>query len=94
MQKIYRYVKAFALSVAIFVPTAELGAQPVSGPYGALGAGLAVPDSSVAKDPNVPTPLERTLQPEKAHALNGSIGEGFGNGFRIEIEGDHAEQKF
>ena len=73
-------VAAFALS-----PAAQ--AQPVSGPYVSLGGGGNwLQDETLRLNPNFPSGKLRF--DTGGVAARGSVGYGFGNGFRVEVEGD------
>jgi outer membrane protein OmpA-like peptidoglycan-associated protein/opacity protein-like surface antigen len=63
-------------------------AQPVTGPYVSLGGGVNLPTTqSVAPTPGLfPRPIDYHFDPGPAG--QGSVGYGFGNGLRVEVEGD------
>jgi outer membrane protein OmpA-like peptidoglycan-associated protein len=79
------------------LPAAAI-AQPVTGPYVSLGAGANIFQQQDLKDVNSPllTPAESSYLPPTTGKINtdtdaialGSVGWGFGNGFRLEVEGD------
>ncbi|OYV34689.1 MAG: flagellar motor protein MotB [Rhodospirillales bacterium 20-64-7] len=69
-------------------------AQPVTGPYVSLGAGYNIPSS--LKQEHIA--VGRTTIPGTGHIvlhngydINASVGYGFGNGFRVELEGDYMD---
>jgi outer membrane protein OmpA-like peptidoglycan-associated protein len=64
-------------------------AQPVNGPYVSLGAGVDyLLDQTIDASPGLQTP-ERKLKFDPGFAGLASAGFGFGNGFRIEAEGNY-----
>ena len=68
-------------------------AQPVSGPYINLGAGLNFLQNELEKPDNSNGPLPRTYSFDPGVAVTGSVGYGFGNGLRVEIEGDYTNNR-
>jgi outer membrane protein OmpA-like peptidoglycan-associated protein len=85
-----RYNFAFAgFGVLIVVQAASQAAQaqPVSGPYISLGGGgNLLQDEHIRLDENFPAGKFRYDTAGVVGA--GAIGYGFGNGFRVEVEGD------
>jgi outer membrane protein OmpA-like peptidoglycan-associated protein len=78
---------ALATGLAAWMVSADALAQPVSGPYVSLGGG-----GSLLQDQRL-TPLDATTPFDKLRfdggpAAAGALGYGFGNGFRVEVEGD------
>ena len=64
-------------------------AQPVVGPYVSLGAGLNLLQDQNVKPSGAFGPVPRTYGFEDGLATNAAGGYAFGNGLRIEIEGDY-----
>jgi len=62
-------------------------AQPVTGPYVNLGAGTTILNPTNVSVPNSNTAGSRALYRESYSGVAGA-GYGFGNGFRVELEGD------
>lgn len=60
-------------------------AQPVTGPYVNLGAGTSIGMSTKAKS----KVYSEHLFTNPSFAGNGAIGYGFGDGFRIQLDGDY-----
>jgi OmpA-OmpF porin, OOP family len=82
-----RTAAALTTGLATLLISATALAQPVSGPYVSLGGG-----GSLLQDQRL-TPLDATSPFDKLRfdggpAAAGSVGYGFGNGFRVEVEGD------
>ena len=76
---------ALAAAAVALVPAAK--AQPVSGPYVSLGGGENwLQDETLRLNPNFPSGKLRF--DTGGAAARGSAGYGFGNGFRVEVEGD------
>ncbi len=82
---------------APFALSHAASAQPVTGPYVAGGAGYNMESSQKGKDIYV----NRTGVPDETKIItkNGwtgeaSLGYGFGNGFRAELEGDYIDNNF
>src|SRR5580692_2259815 len=63
-------------------------AQPFKGFYIGAGAGVYLPENIVVQTP-VATNPRAELKPSVGFAGLGSIGYGFGNGFRVELEGNY-----
>ncbi|MBW4090714.1 MAG: OmpA family protein [Proteobacteria bacterium] len=63
-------------------------AQPVTGPYVSLGAGVNLKQDLDIKSGG------GNLQSELGPAVVGALGYGLGNGFRAEIEGNYYNNKF
>jgi outer membrane protein OmpA-like peptidoglycan-associated protein len=67
-------------------------AQPVTGPYVAGGFGYNIENSQKAKDLSVDgtgVPYEAKIKMKNGYTGEASLGYGFGNGFRVEVEGDY-----
>jgi len=72
-------------------------AQPVTGPYVSLGGGYTTEDQQKIKNitiNGVQQPYEARIGIKNGFTGNGAIGYGFGNGFRVEIEGDYLGNRF
>jgi outer membrane protein OmpA-like peptidoglycan-associated protein len=72
-------------------------AQPVTGPYVSLGGGYDTETQQKAKDivaGGVERPYEARIGIKNGFTGNGAIGYGFGNGVRVEIEGDYLGNRF
>jgi OOP family OmpA-OmpF porin len=85
--------RVFTLRRCLFVAAALFGlsslatAQPVTGPYVSLGAGgNLLQDETLRLDENFP---DGKFRFDIGEAGSGAAGYGFGNGFRVEIEGDY-----
>ncbi|MFT2093281.1 OmpA family protein [Acidiphilium multivorum] len=82
---------ATIIAAPALVPAAAM-AQPVTGPYVSLGLGYNIMSSRTVK--SGPSALVTSAGKTKALFHNGftgqaSVGYGFGNGFRVELEGDY-----
>ncbi len=72
-------------------------AQPVTGPYVSLGAGYNIESSPKVKTltvNNTPLAGDGQLGMDNGYDVSGSAGYGFGNGFRVELEGDYINNGF
>ncbi len=88
----------FAIAGVISLAAAPVCAQPVTGPYvaGSAGINLRAPQTFTV-DPARPTPgpsapgfpstIANEPKPPLGSASAGSLGYGFGNGWRMEVEG-------
>lgn len=92
----FRFAFLAASAIAAAFPYAA-AAQPVTGPYVSLGAGWDFPSSQHLSDLRV----DGYLQPQSGRIIldngwtvEGSIGYGFGDGFRVELEGDTIHNDF
>jgi len=65
-------------------------AQPVSGPYVSLGAGINILLDEVERPYDGYGPNKRLYSFDPGPAAFASVGWGFGNGLRLEAEGDYA----
>lgn len=68
-------------------------AQVVSGPYVSLGAGVDILQDQIEKPYGASGPVGRTFSFEPGPAGDIALGFGFGNGLRLEIEGDYASNR-
>ena len=80
----------FAPMLVALLPSAAIAQAAVTGPYVALGGGIDLLQNEFEKplQPGAPTARTYTFGPGAATDL--SVGFGFGDGFRVEIEGDFA----
>jgi outer membrane protein OmpA-like peptidoglycan-associated protein len=72
-------------------------AQPVTGVYIDGEGGYTLESQQKVKDITVngkPANFEANLDFHNGYTGEGAIGYGFGNGFRVEIEGDYLENRF
>jgi outer membrane protein OmpA-like peptidoglycan-associated protein len=95
--KLRNSLLAATVLAAPFALTHAAKAQPVSGIYVAGGIGYNIEESSKAKD--VIVDGENTGATARVSLHNGytgdaSVGYGFGNGWRVELEGDYFENRF
>ena len=67
-------------------------AQPVTGPYVSLGAGVNLQQDEIRR-PIVATGFNHFFSFDPGAAGQGSIGYGLGYGVRVEIEGDYSSDK-
>ena len=78
-----------ASAIPISVATAA-AAAPARGPYVALGGGVDfLQNEQLPADPGIGSPSRVLHFVNPGVTGEGSVGWGFGNGFRIEIEGDY-----
>jgi outer membrane protein OmpA-like peptidoglycan-associated protein len=87
----YRTVLLTALGVAL-APLA-FSAQPVTGPYVAVGVGIDYlqPQNLHGISQSI---LGSQLATNVGGIASGAVGYGFGNGLRLEIQGDFTSEKF
>jgi OOP family OmpA-OmpF porin len=64
-------------------------AQPVTGPYVGIGAGLNIMQNETDKSVNGFATPGKSLEMDLGATALGSVGWGFGNGFRTELEFDY-----
>ena len=82
---------ALALSVLCFACPISAVAQPVTGPYVSLDRGASIENPSTWNTSNQPsrsadTGSYKPLDPSTTSSFeSGSIGYGFGSGFRVEL---------
>jgi OOP family OmpA-OmpF porin len=77
-------------------------AQPVTGVYVGLGGGYNLEESQKAKNLFVDgfggiengVPNSAKITTKNGYVVEGSVGYGFGNGVRVELEGDYYENRF
>ena len=81
---------------APFALSHAASAQPVTGPYVAGGAGYNLEESPKAKNIylNGPTTDSGHITMHNGFTGEASLGYGFGNGFRAELEGDYFDNTF
>jgi outer membrane protein OmpA-like peptidoglycan-associated protein len=80
-----KYRLVLASLACVIIPGAAF-AEPVTGPYVSLGGGPAIhPENNFNYHPFGVT---GTLQWNLGYTVMGGIGYGFGNGIRVEIDGD------
>jgi outer membrane protein OmpA-like peptidoglycan-associated protein len=68
-------------------------AQPVTGPYVNLGLGLDFLQNESLTPDDATAPLARSDKFDPGFAASASVGYGRGNGVRVEIEGDYANNR-
>lgn len=72
--------------------TGRADAQPVSGPYVNLGGGYNIASAVKAKNLSLDGAHQRdaaNLIFKNGYDVNGAVGYGFNNGWRLEVEGDY-----
>jgi outer membrane protein OmpA-like peptidoglycan-associated protein/outer membrane protein W len=77
-------------------------AQPVTGPYVGLGGGYNLEEAQKAKNLYVDgvggtqngLPDSAKITVHNGYTAEASVGYGFGNGFRVELEGDYYNNRF
>jgi OmpA-OmpF porin, OOP family len=87
---------ATVLAAPFALPHA-VSAQPVTGPYVAGGAGYNIESSQKGKDifvNRVSVPNSTRIVLKNGYTGEVSLGYGFGNGFRAEVEGDYINDGF
>jgi outer membrane protein OmpA-like peptidoglycan-associated protein len=82
----YRFLPFTA--VAVLLPA--LAAAQTAGPYVSLGVGVDILQNEIAKPYDGYGPSKRAFQFSPGLAGEAAFGYGFGNGLRLEIEGDYA----
>jgi OOP family OmpA-OmpF porin len=82
-------MKRFLVASALILVPFCANAQVVSGPYVSLGAGASIPGNEVEKATTSPGFAQELLDLDTGPTIQGSIGWGFGDGFRAEIEGNY-----
>ena len=86
------------LAATVLVAPIAAKAQPVTGPYVSLGAGYSYTDkwsANAAGSPNTTLTNARggsSLSGNGGPVFQGSFGWGFGNGLRVELEGNYFNQ--
>jgi len=77
----------FSLAL-LSLPAGAVVAQPVSGPYVAGSIGLNFrPPQTITPAPETAPPALEEQTPSPQGLGTGSLGYGFGNGWRLELEG-------
>jgi OmpA-OmpF porin, OOP family len=92
----FRYALLAATVLAAPVALSHAAnAQPVTGPYVSLGAGYNMESSQKAKNlvPNAEGNTAR-IYTHNGYDVTGAVGYGFGNGWRLELEGDYLKNGF
>ncbi len=69
-------------------------AQPVTGPYVSLGAGVDYLQEQTLKSDSAALLGATKLSTNVGGIVAGAVGYGFGNGVRVELEGDWSSEKF
>jgi OmpA-OmpF porin, OOP family len=92
---------AATMLAAPFVLPTLAQAQPVTGPYVAGGLGYNIESSQKGKNivldnrtSEVPGDTSVRIVTHNGWTGEGSVGYGFGNGFRVELEGDYFSNNF
>jgi outer membrane protein OmpA-like peptidoglycan-associated protein len=87
--------------VAASILTAPVAAfaQPITGPYVDLGVGANIFSSQKVKQVSVPVGGEFSgdfgkIETDADIIGSGAVGWGFGNGFRVEVQGDYLQNAF
>jgi opacity protein-like surface antigen len=80
-----KYRLALASLACLIVPAAAF-AEPVTGPYVSLGGGLAIHPENSFTYPALDA--SGNLQWNLGFTVMGGVGWGFGNGLRVELDGD------
>ncbi len=81
---------ALLAAAAVLLP-ALAAAQSAPGPYVSLGAGVDILQNEIAKPDGTDGVPKRSFRFDPGGAGNVAFGYGFGNGVRLEIEGDFAD---
>lgn len=85
-------VMALAVAPVSLVFAGRAIAQPVAGPYVSLGGGYNIASAIKAKNlysQGVSQPDAANLVFKNGYDLDGAVGYGFNNGWRLEVEGDY-----
>jgi len=85
-----RYILKVVLVLCGLAVPCLAAAQPVSGPYVSLGAGINILPDEVERPYDGYGPVKRLYGFDPGPAAFASVGWGFGNGLRLEAEGDYA----
>jgi outer membrane protein OmpA-like peptidoglycan-associated protein len=97
MMKFRNLLLAATILAAPFALSNAAKAQPVTGIYVGAEGGYNIESSSKAKDVfvnGVNQDASDRISLKNGWDGEGSVGYGFGNGFRVEIEGDYMENRF
>jgi outer membrane protein OmpA-like peptidoglycan-associated protein len=78
---------------AVLLPVLA-SAQPVTGPYISLGAGVDFLQTQILEPYDGYGPTKRRFSFNPGPAGQATFGYGFGNGLRLELEGDYAYSQF
>ncbi len=89
-QTVFMKSRCLPLALAMAAMPVLLQAQPVTGPYISLGAGVDFLQDEVVKPYGGSGPLERDFRFNPGPAGNAALGFGLGDGLRLEVEGDYA----
>ncbi len=85
-------IRSMLLAATVFTVPAVAFAQPVSGPYISLGAGYNIhqgSDLTFDRSPLLPNGATGHQSYDGGWVGLGSLGWGFGNGLRLELEGNY-----
>ena len=83
-------IRLVLLAAAAALLPGLAAAQSAPGPYVSLGAGVDILQNEIAKPYDGYGPSKRAFQFSPGFAGQAAVGYGFGNGLRLEIEGDYA----
>jgi outer membrane protein OmpA-like peptidoglycan-associated protein len=89
-QTVFMKSRCLLLALAAAALPPVLQAQPVSGPYINLGAGVDFLQNEVLKPYGGLGPRERVFRFDPGPTGNAALGFGIGDGLRLEVEGDYA----
>ena len=87
-------LSVLALGLALALPSGSARAQPVRGVYVDTGVGYAIPENTVTTPYTTPTTSSTQFERRNGIMGLGAIGYGFGNGFRLELEGNIRQNGF
>jgi outer membrane protein OmpA-like peptidoglycan-associated protein len=87
-----RILLAATVLAAPFALSHAAKAQPVTGPYVSLGGGYNINEGYKIK--NSGYGLDAKVSLHNGYTVDGSVGYGFGNGLRVEVEADYFENTF
>jgi outer membrane protein OmpA-like peptidoglycan-associated protein len=90
-----RILLAATVLAAPFALSHAAKAQPVTGPYVSLGGGYAINEGYKFKGQGYgDNYADFKVRLHNGYTVDGSVGYGFGNGFRVEAEADYFENRF
>jgi len=89
-QTVFMKSRCLLLALALAALPALLRAQPVSGPYISLGAGVDFLQNEALKPYGGFGPRARDFRFDPGPTGTGALGFSFGDGLRLELEGDYA----